>query len=185
LKTALSNILQVVRIPCYSLDRLIRRGTMTYKPRYLGHVNLFVRDVEVSETFYVGLLGLHTYERRPGRAVFMSADLEQSHEIALIQLGPDAAGPDSNRVGLNHIAWRMESFEDLKELYARLKERGLETRVADHSVSLGIYFRDPDGNGNEVYYELPRDEWARQEQIFEGGGFPWSLDDEPAGAKAT
>ena len=158
---------------------------MTYKPKYLGHVNLYVRDAERSAEFYGDLLGLHVYERRPGRAVFMSADLEQSHEIALMQLGPDAAGPDANRVGLNHIAWRMESFQDLKELYGRIRERGLETRVADHGVSLGVYFQDPDGNGNEVYYELPRDQWPRQEQIFEGGGFPWKLEDEPAPANAA
>ena len=78
-----------------------------------------------------------------------------------------------------------ESFQDLKELYGRIKERGLETRVADHGVSLGVYFQDPDGNGNEVYYELPRDQWPRQEQIFEGGGFPWKLHDEPAPANAA
>ena len=158
---------------------------MTYRPKYLGHVNLYVRDAERSAEFYGGLLGLHIYERRPGRAVFMSADMEQSHEIALMQLGPDAEGPDDNRVGLNHIAWRMESFEDLKELYARIKERGLETSVSDHGVSLGVYFRDPDGNGNEVYYELPRGQWPRQEQIFEGGGFPWKLEDDPAPVDAA
>ena len=158
---------------------------MTYKPKYLGHVNLYVRDAELCEKFYADILGLHTYERRPGRAVFMSADLDQSHEIALMHLGPDAAGPDANRVGLNHIAWRMGSFEDLRELYGRLKERGVETRIADHGVSLGVYFQDPDGNGNEVYYELPRDAWPRQEQIFEGGGFPWKLEDDPAEVKAT
>ena len=67
---------------------------MTFKPKYLGHVNLHVRDAERSERFYADVLGLHTNERRPGQAVFMSADPDQSHEIALMQLGPNAAGPE-------------------------------------------------------------------------------------------
>jgi len=32
--------------------------------------------------------------------------------------------------------------------------------------TLGIYFHDPDGNGIEVYYELPRGEWYREERLF-------------------
>ena len=158
---------------------------MAYTPKYLGHVNLYVKDAERSEKFYGEMLGLHTYVRRPGRAVFMSADLEQSHEIALMELGPDAAGPEANQVGLNHIAWRMESFEDLKELYGRLKEKGVEVeKVGDHGVAMGIYFRDPDGNGNEAYYELPRDEWQVEGDLF-SGKFPMSLEDEPAEVPAT
>ena len=158
---------------------------MAYRPKQLGHVNLYVRDAERAEKFYADVLGLHTYERRPGTAVFMTADLEQSHEIALMKLGPDAPGPEKGRVGLNHVAWRMDTFEDLKELYQRLKDNGVEVeKVGDHGISLGIYFRDLDGNGNEVYYELPRDQWPEGDQIF-SGQFPMSLEDEPAEVKAS
>ena len=153
---------------------------MTHKPKQLGHVNLYVRDVERSEAFYVGILGLHTYERCPGRSVFMSADLDQSHEVAVMQLGPDAAGPAQKQVGLNHIAWRMDTFEDLRELYHRLQARGVEIdRVMDHGISMGVYFRDPDGNGNEVYYELPRDQWPQGDELFTDK-FPMSLEEEAA-----
>ena len=31
--------------------------------------------------------------------------------------------------------------------------------MVDHTISIGAYFSDPDGNGLEVYYELPRSEW--------------------------
>ena len=158
---------------------------MTYKPKYLGHVNMFVRDAEISEKFYADLLGLHTNERRPGQAIFMSADKDQSHEIALMQLGRDAPGPERTRVGLNHMAWRMETFEDLKEFYARMKEMNVESfRIGDHGISLGIYFADPDGNGIEVYFELPRDQWPNGGNLF-GGKFPMSLEDEPASVKAS
>ena len=57
--------------------------------------------------------------------------------------------------------------------------------ISDHGLSLGIYFRDPDGNGLEVSYELPRDEWPRQTQVFAPdvvnlGRFPGPWDDDPA-----
>ena len=158
---------------------------MGFKPKYLGHANLFVRDVERSEKFYTEVLGLHVNERRLGRAVFMSADVEQSHELAVIQLGPGAPTPEEGRVGLNHIAWRMETFDDLKDVYRRLQEKKANIqRIGDHGISLGVYFLDPDGNGNEVYYELPRNQWPAGDTLFTGH-FPMSLEDEPASVKAN
>ncbi len=130
---------------------------MGFKPKYLGHANLFVRDVERSEKFYTEVLGLHVNERRLGRAVFMSADVEQSHELAVIQLGPDAPTPEEGRVGLNHIAWRMETFDDLKDVYRRLQEKKANIqRIGDHGISLRwtpLFSTTLRANGNE---SLPR-----------------------------
>ena len=79
----------------------------------------------------------------------------------------------------------MDTFEDLKELYKRLKEKDVQIeKVSDHGISLGVYFRDPDGNGNEVYYEIPREQWPTGDKIFRGK-FPMSLEEEPAEATAT
>jgi catechol 2,3-dioxygenase len=125
-----------------------------------------VRNAELSHKWYEDILGLHTYDLVPGRAAFMSADRDESHEVALMQVGEDAPGVQPGGVGLNHMAWRMDSLDDLKELYSRLNEKGVESTPADHGISLGIYFKDPDGNGIEVYYEQPRSQWYRQENIF-------------------
>ena len=84
---------------------------MSYTPKCLGHVNIFVRNAARSREWYEDVLGLHTYDLRPD-AAFMSADIEQSHEIALVQVGDDAPGPERGRVGLNHMAWYMETLED-------------------------------------------------------------------------
>ena len=156
---------------------------MGYTPKYLGHVNLHVRNAEKSRQWYEDLLGLHTYTIRPGWAAFMSADLDQSHEIAPVEVGDDAEGPREGQVGLNHMAWRMETLDDLKELYHRIKDKNVPIKqVSDHGVSLGIYITDPDGNGIEVYYEAPRNEWHSQENIFGGetmaqGRFPGPWDE--------
>ncbi len=162
---------------------------MSYRPKYLGHVNIFVRNAERSREWYADVLGLHTYDVRPGRAAFMAADREQSHEVALIQVGEEAPGPQKRQVGLNHMAWMMESLEDLKELYQRLKDKGVPIeRISDHGISLGIYFRDPDGNGVEASYELPRGQWPREERVFAEdmgrGRFPGPWDQDPAAQKA-
>jgi catechol-2,3-dioxygenase len=70
------------------------------------------------------------------------------------------------------MAWMMNSLDDLKELYQRLKDRGIVINtVADHGISIGIYFSDPDGSGIEVSYELPLSEWPRKERIFRTGDF--------------
>ncbi len=63
---------------------------MAKRPMYLQHVNVYVRNAERSKEWYEDLLGLHVYDYRPGWAAFMSADEEQSHEVALMQLGDDA-----------------------------------------------------------------------------------------------
>ena len=116
---------------------------MAKRPMYLQHVNVYVRNVERSKKWYEDLLGLHVYEYRPGWAAFLSADEEQSHEVALMQLGDDAPLQVKGQVGLNHMAWRLESLDDLKEFYWKIKAEGQPIdHISDHGISLGIYLRD-------------------------------------------
>jgi catechol 2,3-dioxygenase len=139
----------------------------------LGHVNIYVRNAEAARQWYEDILGLHTYDFKEGRAAFLSANLDESHEIALMEVGADAAGPQSGQVGLNHMAWRMGSLKDLEDFYNNLEAKNVPiARVSDHGLSLGIYLHDPDGNGIEVYYETPRDQWHRQDNIFMSGDRP-------------
>ena len=144
---------------------------MGYTPKKLGHVNIFVRNAERARDWYGDLLGLHTQGFTPGRAAFMSADLGNSHEIALLEVGEDAPGPQRGQVGLNHMAWYMESLDDLKEIYYRIKEKNVEIeRISDHGHAIGIYIRDPDGNGIEISYEMPSNEWGHDASKYMIGG---------------
>ena len=120
---------------------------------HLGHVNLYVRDAAASRDWYLKVIGLHTYHFVPGRAAFLSADKEKSHEIALMELGPDAPLQQPGQVGLNHAALMVDSLDQLKDHYKRLKDNNVKLdHISDHGLSLGIYFRDPDGNGLEISY---------------------------------
>jgi catechol-2,3-dioxygenase len=159
---------------------------MACKPVALDHVNIFVRNAERSHRWYSDLFGLHTQDviTFPGtdrvRGAFLACDPDHAHDIALFEVGEDAPGPEKKQVGLNHVAWRMATLEDLAEMYQRLKAREVPITVADHSVSIGIYFSDPDGNGLEVYYELPRSEWRRATPFSGEGGkgrFPGPWDE--------
>ena len=82
------------------------------------------------------------------------------------------------------MAWMMDSLEDLEEFYQRLKEKNVQIEhVSDHGISIGIYFRDPDGNGIEVSHEMSKSQWPRKDQIFSGedtvkGRFPGPWDAE-------
>ena len=146
------------------------------KPKQLGHIVLRVRDLERSEQFYSDVLGLHVTNKRPGRMTFMSAVEESSHELALVPVGDDAPGPEETRVGLYHFAWQMDSFDDLKRLYAEMKSKDVNIGgIGDHGISLGVYFFDPDGNEIEAYYEMPKSQWPADRDLFEGE-FPGKLE---------
>ena len=56
----------------------------------------------------------------------MSANLDESHEIALMEGGEDAPLQQQGQVGLNHRAWRIGNLDDLKELYHRLEEKDVK-----------------------------------------------------------
>jgi catechol 2,3-dioxygenase len=148
---------------------------MSYRPMSLDHVNIYVRNAERSHRWYVDILGLHTQDTMTSpetgrlRGVFLAADPQHAHDVALFEVGEDAPGPQKGQVGLNHFAWKMANLDDLKEIYQRLQAKAVPVRVADHTVSIGVYFSDPDGNGLEVYYELPRSEWHR-DRPFSGEG---------------
>ncbi len=143
------------------------------KPAQLGHVNIRVKDLAVSEKFYTEVLGLEVTHRRETILFLSSNDL--SHELAISPLGSDAQGPDNSRVGTNHNAWLMGSFEDLQAMHQRLKEKNVEIlRIRQNAASMGIYFNDPDGNENEIYYE---DADARYREGGWQGEFPRKLEE--------
>ena len=123
----------------------------------LGHIVLRVRDLERSKRFYTEVLGLRQTGEIPGVMAFFSTQSNtDSHDLAIMRLGPDAPGPDPRRVGLYHFAYQVESEEALAQAYHTLQEAGVSiVGTGDHGVSKGIYLLDPDGIEIEITYELP------------------------------
>lgn len=127
-------------------------------PKKVGHVVLKVRDIERAERFYTEVLGFEVVTRlkRP-RGVFFSLG-EQHHDIAVLEVPPDAEVVKENQVGLHHVALQVSSFAELQECYRTLKAHEVTiTGTIDHAITKSIYFVDPDGNGFELYCDVGED----------------------------
>jgi catechol 2,3-dioxygenase len=126
----------------------------------IGHIHLKVGDLERAVAFYHGVLGFDVTQRMPG-AVFLSAG-GYHHHIGLNTWESAGGPPPPGTTGLYHLAIRYPSRSALAEALARLGEHRIALDGAsDHGVSEALYLRDPDGNGIELYWDRPRDQWPR------------------------
>jgi catechol 2,3-dioxygenase len=125
----------------------------------IGHVLLRVTDEEASKRFYRDVLGFRIAEQDPEHGgVFMTLG-DGFHTIDVMQhpAPQDVPKPQPGQLGLAQIAFKVASYAALREAYAHLLKNGIEIqRAADHVCQRSIYFSDPDGNGLEIYYEMPR-----------------------------
>ena len=140
------------------------------RPDRIGHVAIRVRDLKRSREFYTEVLGLQLMKEIPEwRAAFLSSGGRDHHEMALLEVGPQAEVPRANEVGLVHIAFRLPSEEDLRTAYQELKARGVPVAfTVNHGVSKSVYFQDPDGHGVEVYCDNPPEEYAHMPNPYMG-----------------
>ena len=118
----------------------------------LGHVVLYVREIEASVHFYRDILGLkETGRGKNGRMAFFSAGA-QHHDLAVQALGPDAPRPPKGSTGLYHVALKVgNSREELSAARAWILEQGL-TVFGETAQSFSV--RDPDGHEVELYVDL-------------------------------
>src|SRR5690349_414280 len=124
----------------------------------LGHVLLRVSDEEKARWFYCDVLGLKLAERDPEHGGLFTTLGESFHNLDVARHpNPDQAQrPSKDQLGLVHLAFQVERYQDLKAAYTTLLDNGIAIeRATDHENQRSLYFRDPDGNGVEIYYELP------------------------------
>ena len=127
----------------------------------LGHLVLYVRNVEHSAAFYRDVLGWRqiTPEGLPV-AAFSSG--RTHHELLLIEVGPDAASPPRGRhLGLYHFGLKVgDSDDELRAARATVQAAGGRIAGAsDHTVTHSLYLFDPDGNEIELYVDIPGVDW--------------------------
>jgi catechol 2,3-dioxygenase len=124
----------------------------------LGHVVLYVSNLQVSATFYKDMLGFNEIHRDLQIALFSSG--RTHHELLLIEVGGDKRVLGHPTAGLYHIGFKVgNSNEDLKEVYKELTEKGVSIIGAtDHHVTHSLYILDPDNNELELYVDVS-DEW--------------------------
>lgn len=136
----------------------------------LGHVVLYVRDLERSRHFYGDVLGWKTVGDVPmGVPVAAFTSGRTHHELLLIQVGEDAAAiPVGRRVGLYHIGLKVgDTDDDLRAAWREIAAAGVEVvGASDHTVTHSLYVRDPDGNEIELYVDVAGIDWSDPEAML-------------------
>lgn len=125
----------------------------------LGHVGIYVRDLERMVAFYRDFMGMQvTKQNWRAGVVFLSADPEAvDHEIALVRGRPDGEEPHL----INQISLRVATLADLRAFQRRLIAEGYRIdMVANHGSAIGCYFFDPEGNRTEVFWVTGRACWV-------------------------
>jgi catechol-2,3-dioxygenase len=128
----------------------------------LNHAVLYVRDAERSAAFYEEVLGFRRLGLAEGMtgAVFLQAPgSTNDHDLGLFSIGTGAGSSGAGRtsVGLYHLAWEVDTLDDLETLAARLAEHGALVGSSDHGTTKSLYARDPDGIEFEVAWIIPAD----------------------------
>jgi catechol 2,3-dioxygenase len=130
----------------------------------IGHVHLKVADIARSLAFYRDVLGFELTQRFGAGAAFISAGGYHHHIAMNIWESRGGEWPAPGTTGLYHFAILYPTRAALADGLKRVLDAGIPLEgAADHGVSEAIYLRDPDGNGVELYWDRPRDEWPRDE----------------------
>lgn len=130
----------------------------------IGHVHLKVSDLQKSLDFYSGLLGFDKMMLYGDQAAFISAG-GYHHHIGLNTWQSKGAPPAPEYApGLYHTAILYPERKDLATILQRLIDAKYPiTGASDHGVSEAIYLDDPDGNGVELYWDKPKEQWPVDE----------------------
>ena len=133
--------------------------------RRLNHAVLYVRDGRRAADFYKEAFGFEVVaDYGDGQAVFLrAAETENHHDLGLFSIGAQAPPPQPGRVGLYHLAWQVDTINDLADMRSRLQAMGALVGESDHGVTKSLYGKDPDGNEFEVMWMVPREEWGAME----------------------
>lgn len=128
----------------------------------IGHIHLKVADVERALRFYRDVLGFELMQRYGDQAAFVSAGGYHHHIALNTWESYGGSRPPRGSTGLYHLAILYPTRADLADALKRLVEAGIPlTGASDHGVSEALYLDDPDGNGVELYWDRPREDWPR------------------------
>jgi len=131
----------------------------------LGHLVLYVRNLERSTAFYRDVLGwrqLPEHDLGFRAAAFSAPSDRTHHELLLIEVGDDAPGPPAGRrTGLYHFGLKVgDSDDELRDALRTIQAAGATVvGTSDHTVTHSLYVLDPDGNEIELYVDVPGVDW--------------------------
>ena len=137
---------------------------MTVNAVRLNHAVLFVADLERSIAFYEAAFGMTVMAREPrADAAFLRLPRSGNHhDLGLFGVGAQPPRPRGS-IGLYHLAWQVDTIDELEQARLTLAELGAFTGESSHGATKSVYAADPDGNEFEVMWMLPRETWGEFE----------------------
>jgi catechol-2,3-dioxygenase len=134
---------------------------MTIQAVRLNHAVLFVADLERSVAFYGAAFRTEIVAREPrANAAFLRLPRSGNHhDLGLFGVG---AQPPRGRaaIGLYHLAWQVDTIEDLQQARLTLANLDALTGESSHGATKSVYGKDPDGNEFEVMWMVPKVSWG-------------------------
>ena len=133
--------------------------------RRLNHAVLFVSDLDRALDFYTRVLGFSVLNREPrmNAAFLRTQESTNHHDLGLFGLGDAAPPRRPPQLGLYHLAWQVDTIDDLVALRSKLSGAGALGGESSHGATLSLYGADPDGNEFEIMWMLPRAAWGEYE----------------------
>ena len=126
----------------------------------IGHVHLKVSDLDRALKFYLDVLGFELTQRYGTQAAFLSAGGYHHHIGLNTWQSRGGEPPAPGTTGLYHLAILYPTRAELADALHRVIDAGIPLDGAsDHGVSEALYLRDPDGNGVELYWDRPKEQW--------------------------
>lgn len=135
----------------------------------LGHIVLYVSDLERSRHFYRDVLGWKELGAPPGMPAAAFSSGRTHHELLLIEVGRSARPlPEGRHLGLYHFGLKVGTTDaELKAALATLRKEGVEiVGSTDHGVTHSLYIKDPDGNEIELYIDVQPETWRSDPRAF-------------------
>ncbi|MFG2055255.1 VOC family protein [Micromonospora sp. NPDC048930] len=129
----------------------------------LNHAVLYVRNLERSVAFYRDVLGFRPVPMTPdgfrGAAFLQAPDSTNDHDLGLFEIGAAAGPSPAGRatVGLYHLAWELDTLDELAATAERLSAAGALVGASDHGTTKSLYGQDPDGLEFEIVWIVPAD----------------------------
>jgi catechol 2,3-dioxygenase len=120
-----------------------------------SHLGIYVRDAELMEDFYSRVLGFTVTDRGllgDANLVFLSRNPAEHHQVVLASGRPAEAHFNV----INQVSFRVPGLAALRHFANVLPaERAGEIRPVTHGNAISLYFRDPEGNRIELFFDTP------------------------------